>query len=134
MPILAQESDDEATVDYGDDDAETVDYGGDKAGDDYHDHYVYDWWDSFQNLCCRMNIDRNHVLNVAETVRDSNPTPAAPVETAEVEFDDIMFSRIECFHANIGSAIWFHVSVGSSVPRHLIFIVELHQGLARQVG
>ena len=104
-PGLDEDSEGEDTVDYGEDE---LDYGSDAGGihdDKEHDHYVEAWWDSVQSWCSRINIDTKHFFHVAETVSGADPALIAPVERAELGFDEWMVFWMDCFHADLGAVI-----------------------------
>ena len=102
-PGLDSDSEDE-------DDTETLDFGSDAGGihedrDQAHDHYVEAWWTSIQSWCNRTNIDPKNFFNVVDATRNADHNLVAPVENAEVEFDDMLTMWMECYHADLGSAI-----------------------------
>ena len=63
------------------------------------------WWTSIQSWCNRTNIDPKNFFNVVDATRNADHNLVAPVENAEVEFDDMLTMWMECYHADLGSAI-----------------------------
>ena len=61
--------------------------------------------DSVQSWCWRTKLDAKHFFNVVETINQANSSVVAPVETAEVEFDDMLVPWMECYHADLGDTI-----------------------------
>ena len=104
-PGLDEDSEGEDTVDYGEDE---LDYGSDAGGihdDKEHDHYVEAWWDSVQSWCSRINIDTKNFFHVAEVTSGVDPALVAPVDGAELEFDEWMVPWMECYHTDLGAVV-----------------------------
>ena len=92
------------------DGTETLDFGSDAGGihedrDQAHDHYVEAWRISIPSLCNRTNIDPKNFFNVVDATRNADCNMVAPVENAEDEFDDMLTTWMECYHADLGSVI-----------------------------